>query len=31
MSNARKELITLAFKKFDRTGDGVITVDDLKG
>uniref|UniRef100_A0A1I8GLT4 Calcyphosin-like protein n=1 Tax=Macrostomum lignano TaxID=282301 RepID=A0A1I8GLT4_9PLAT len=31
MSSARRELITKAFKKLDRTGDGVITVEDLRG
>lgn len=31
MSNARKSLITQAFLKLDRTGDGQITIEDLKG
>ena len=31
MSNARKNLINQAFVKLDRTGDGIITVEDLKG
>jgi len=31
MSQARKVLIMDAFKKLDRTGDGVVTVEDLKG
>ncbi|KAL5021444.1 hypothetical protein ScPMuIL_000599 [Solemya velum] len=31
MSNARKSLITQAFVKLDKTGDGVITVEDLRG
>lgn len=31
MSNARKEVIMQAFRKLDRTGDGVITVEDLRG
>lgn len=31
MSQARKSIIEQAFKKLDKTGDGVITVDDLKG
>ena len=31
MSNARKGLINQAFMKLDRTGDGEITVEDLKG
>jgi len=30
MNNNRKKLVMAAFKKLDRTGDGVITVDDLK-
>lgn len=31
MNNMRKGLITKAFRKLDKTGDGVVTVDDLKG
>ena len=31
MSGARKNLINQAFLKLDRTGDGFITVEDLKG
>lgn len=31
MSKARLTLIDTAFKKLDKTGDGVITVDDMKG
>lgn len=31
MSNARKEVIMQAFRKLDKTGDGVITIDDLRG
>ena len=31
MSNARKRVINEAFKKLDKTGDGAITVDDLRG
>ena len=31
MSEARKRLINQAFLKLDKTGDGVITVEDLKG
>lgn len=31
MSNARKEVVLQAFKKLDKTGDGVITVEDLRG
>jgi len=31
MSQRRKNLINQAFVKLDRTGDGQITVEDLKG
>ncbi len=31
MGRARKELVNKAFLKLDKTGDGVITVEDLKG
>jgi len=31
MSKARKNIIQQAFNKLDRTGDGLITVEDLKG
>lgn len=31
MSEGRKSIILQAFEKLDKTGDGVITVDDLKG
>lgn len=31
MSKSRLDLIDAAFHKMDKTGDGVITVDDLKG
>lgn len=31
MSERRKRLIVQAFVKLDRTGDGQITVEDLKG
>lgn len=31
MSQGRKDLIMQAFKKLDKTGDGQITVEDLKG
>lgn len=31
MSQSRREIIEKAFQKLDRTGDGVVTVDDLKG
>lgn len=30
MSSSRLELIDKAFKKMDATGDGVITIEDLK-
>lgn len=30
MSQSRINIINEAFKKLDKTGDGVITVDDLK-
>lgn len=30
MSESRMKVIDEAFKKMDRTGDGVITIDDLK-
>ncbi|XP_060640854.2 calcyphosin-like protein isoform X2 [Anolis sagrei] len=31
MSKARTEAIGAAFRKLDRTGDGVVTVEDLRG
>ena len=31
MSKSRKEIIAKAFHKLDKTGDGVITIEDLKG
>ncbi|XP_062815842.1 calcyphosin [Anolis carolinensis] len=31
MSKARTEIIGAAFRKLDRTGDGVVTVEDLRG
>lgn len=31
MSKARKEVVMEAFRKLDKTGDGVITVEDLRG
>lgn len=31
MSEARKEVVMQAFRKLDKTGDGVITVEDLRG
>ncbi|XP_060089405.1 calcyphosin [Heteronotia binoei] len=31
MSKARKEVIGEAFQKLDKTGDGVVTVEDLRG
>jgi Ca2+-binding EF-hand superfamily protein len=30
MSEARKKVVREAFTKMDKTGDGVITTDDLK-
>jgi Ca2+-binding EF-hand superfamily protein len=31
MSESRVNIVKQAFAKLDKTGDGVITVDDLKG
>ena len=31
MSERRKKLINMAFVKIDKTGDGQLTVEDLKG
>jgi Ca2+-binding EF-hand superfamily protein len=31
MSKSRLKVINEAFKKLDKTGDGVITIDDLRG
>ncbi|XP_065070277.1 calcyphosin-like protein isoform X2 [Rhopilema esculentum] len=31
MSKGRKNIIQLAFNKLDKTGDGLITIDDLRG
>lgn len=31
MSKARKDVIMKAFRKLDKSGDGVVTMDDLKG
>ena len=31
MSKARKEVVMQAFRKLDKTGDGVITIEDLRG
>ena len=31
MSQERISIIKQAFKKFDKTGDGIISIDDLKG
>lgn len=31
MSQSRRNVVNQAFKKLDKTGDGVITVDDLRG
>lgn len=30
MSNARKQVISEAFRKLDKTGDGVVTIEDLQ-
>lgn len=31
MSSSRKKVVEQAFQKLDKTGDGEITIDDLKG
>ena len=31
MSKSRENLIRKAFQKLDKTGDGFVTVEDLKG
>lgn len=31
MSASRKKLVIAAFRKLDKTGDGVVTIEDLKG
>ena len=31
LNENRLKLIDMAFKKFDKSGDGVVTIDDLKG
>lgn len=31
MSSTRIQMISKAFRKLDRTGDGVVTVEDLQG
>lgn len=31
MSESRKRIIEQAFSKLDKTGDGIVTVEDLKG
>lgn len=31
MSQSRKNVVEQAFQKLDKTGDGRITIDDLKG
>ncbi|NWH81707.1 CAPSL protein, partial [Piaya cayana] len=31
MSKARQEIVMQAFRKLDKTGDGVITIEDLRG
>lgn len=30
MSESRKRIVNEAFKKLDKTGDGIVTLDDLK-
>ena len=31
MSKMRIQLVDMAFNKLDKTGDGVVTIEDLKG
>lgn len=31
MNDSRKKLVELAFEKLDKSGDGEITIEDLKG
>jgi calcyphosin len=31
MSESRRAIVEQAFKKLDKTGDGVITIDDIRG
>ena len=31
MNNSRRQLVIKAFQKLDKSGDGVVTVEDLKG
>lgn len=31
MNERRRNIVTLAFKKFDRDGNGAINIEDLKG
>ena len=31
MNDKRRNIVTLAFKKFDRDGNGFINIEDLKG
>ena len=31
MSDARKRVVAEAYKKLDKSGDGVVTIDDLRG
>ena len=31
MNKSRKSLVAQAFRKLDRTGDGLVTIEDLKG
>ncbi|CAK1604573.1 unnamed protein product [Parnassius mnemosyne] len=30
MSESRRDIVKKVFKKFDKTGDGVITIDDIR-
>jgi hypothetical protein len=31
MSKSRQDIVMLAYRKLDKSGDGVVSVDDLKG
>lgn len=31
MSESRRAIVEQAFKKLDKSGDGVITIDDVRG
>jgi Ca2+-binding EF-hand superfamily protein len=31
MNDRRRNIVTLAFKRFDKDGNGVINIEDLKG